>query len=154
MAPVYHVFACATKCIQKRWRRFQAMRKGQLVNTFFAYFHLTASSFRAAFLQVVLAGTTLSETLEAASESHGETVVALRSTAGAVITDLNILRSALKAVYQIHMSSVLQGLGRGDSSYRGYVTYTVVSLAFLLLRVGLASYMMCVQVYMPSGWCH
>ena len=42
--------------------------------------------------QVVLAGPTLADTLLTASESLGETVVALRSSVGALVTDVNVLR--------------------------------------------------------------
>jgi hypothetical protein len=41
---------------------------------------------------VVLAGATLADTLLTASESLGEAVVALRSSLGALVTDINVLR--------------------------------------------------------------
>jgi uncharacterized protein YjbI with pentapeptide repeats len=42
--------------------------------------------------KVVLAGATLADTLLTASESLGEAVVALRSSLGALVTDINVLR--------------------------------------------------------------
>ena len=39
-----------------------------------------------------MAGSNLQETLQAASESHGEAVVALRTYRGAIISDISVLR--------------------------------------------------------------
>lgn len=41
---------------------------------------------------MIMAGSSLDETLVTAGESLGQTVIALRSTHGALVTDISILR--------------------------------------------------------------
>jgi hypothetical protein len=69
--------------------------------------------------KVVMAGPTLRETLQAASESLGVTAVALMSTGGALVTDFSVLRDwdvVIVATESSRWSAELDGGGSSDPS--------------------------------------
>ena len=52
-----------------------------------------------------MAGSNLQETLQAASEVHGEAVVALRTYRGAIISDVSVLRQVDDACVHMYSAS-------------------------------------------------
>ena len=87
---VRHGLACQVERLYEPGRRRQAAREGGLILSSSTYLSPPLSFSHSE--QVVLAGLTLADTLMAAGESLAETVVALKSTHGALVSDINILR--------------------------------------------------------------